>query len=118
MVKLDVHTILPSHAIRSEAGIILSLFLFFGVFEPRCSDEIVLIKSISIAAEKINTLQLTKTGSDDVFTQNRLFIIFITFIIKRSDEFQTSLYFLFSSQFVHKVEANVLDSILEFNTCS
>ena len=31
-------------AIDSAAGIVLSLFLIFGDFEPRCSYEIVLIK--------------------------------------------------------------------------
>ena len=41
-MKFDVFKIL-SCAIDSEAGIVLSLFLIFGDFEPRCSDKIVLI---------------------------------------------------------------------------
>ena len=43
MMKFDVHKILPC-VIRSEAGIVLSLFLIFNDFEPRCSYKIVLIK--------------------------------------------------------------------------
>ena len=40
MVKLDVMKILHC-AINSEAGIVLSLFLIFGDFEPQCFYKIV-----------------------------------------------------------------------------
>ena len=43
MVKLDVMKILHC-AINSEAGIVLSLFLIFGDFEPQCFYKIVLIE--------------------------------------------------------------------------
>ena len=32
--------------INSEAGMVLSMFLIFGGFEPRCSYKIVLIKNM------------------------------------------------------------------------
>ncbi len=44
MVKLIVLKFYIVCAINSEAGIVLSLFLIFGDFEPRCSYKIVLIK--------------------------------------------------------------------------
>ena len=44
MVKLDVLKFYLSSAINSEAGIVLSLFLIFSDFEPRCFYKIVLIK--------------------------------------------------------------------------
>ena len=42
MVKLDV--LISFKVMNSEAGILLSFFLIFGDFEPRCSYKIALIK--------------------------------------------------------------------------
>ena len=45
MMKFDVHKILPC-VIRSEAGIVLSLFLIFDDFDSPCSYKIVLMKKV------------------------------------------------------------------------
>ena len=46
------------HSIHADAGIVLSLFLIFGNFEPRCSYKIVLIKKILFMIQ-INGLAAT-----------------------------------------------------------
>ena len=39
--------------IKMSASIVLSLFLIFGQFEPRCSYKIVLIKSVNMQRKNI-----------------------------------------------------------------
>ena len=51
-MKLDFLLILPC-AIDSEAGIVRSLFLIFGEFEPRCSYKIVKIPFKNFHIRKI-----------------------------------------------------------------
>ena len=45
---------------HSEAGLVLSMFLIFGDFEPRCSYKIVLIKILFIST---SNNQLSMAGS-------------------------------------------------------